>query len=68
MIANFLLECVTLNYVLPHENLVTYRFVRKLSRAKDKHEFLLILELEDDNGLSYEREVLLGTNYRNNQH
>ena len=64
MISNFLFEFVIRDYVFPHETLVTYRFVRRLSRARDKHEFLLVLELEDENGLFFEREVLLGTNYR----
>ena len=64
MINKFILDCVFDNFIVPGETLVTYRFVRKLNRARDTYDFLLILELENNSGLFFEREVLLGTNYR----
>ena len=65
MISTCLLDCVTQNYVLPTETLVNYRFVRRLNRARDIYDFLLILELESNEcGVFFEREILLGTNHR----
>lgn len=65
MIANFLLEYVSENFILPNETLVTYSFSRKLNRARDTYSFLLTLELENEKtGVFFERAILLGTNYR----
>lgn len=65
MISNLLLDCVSQNYLLPDETLVTYHFDRKLNRSRDIYSFLLVLEIENNStGMHIEREILLGTNYR----
>lgn len=65
MINDKLHKMVFKEYVLPSENLISYKFFRELNRNTKTYSFILKLYVEDkSSGICNERIILLGTSPR----